>query len=121
MNDDVKNWLRKAEEDIITAEVCLKNNRLEAAAFFSQQAAEKALKFLYITKFKRLWKVHDLKILGEKVGASEEILELCDSLNPAYVETRYPLNAEYDEEMAGEALNNARKVIKWVKEKSTNA
>lgn len=121
MDDEAKIWLKKAEEDLITAEVCLKNGRFEAAAFFSQQAAEKALKFIYISKFKRLWKVHDLKVLGEKVGAPNEVLELCDSLNPAYVETRYPISVEYDEEMANDALNNAEKVIKWVKEKSTSA
>lgn len=121
MNDEVKIWLKKAEEDLITADICLKNERFEAAAFFSQQAAEKALKFLFVSKFNRLWKVHDLKILAEKIGASKEILELCDDLNPAYIETRYPLNVDYDGEMAKDALISARKVVKWVKEKSTNA
>ncbi|MBI3413554.1 MAG: HEPN domain-containing protein [Candidatus Aenigmarchaeota archaeon] len=33
----------------------LKQNLFDVAAFLSHQAAEKALKALYILKFKRLW------------------------------------------------------------------
>jgi len=60
MKTEVKNWLEQAEHDIEVAEYNLKGNMLDAAAFYSQQAAEKALKSLYILKLNELWKVHDL-------------------------------------------------------------
>lgn len=52
---EVEKWIKKAEKDLVTARVDLNNKEYEAAAFFSHQAAEKALKALYILKFKRLW------------------------------------------------------------------
>lgn len=110
-------WLKKAHKDLKTAMVNLENKEYEAAAFFSHQAAEKALKALFILKFKRLWKIHDLKVLGEKVNTPTEILEICDSLNPAYLGTRYPLELGYNKDKAGDALGNARRIVKWVKEK----
>jgi len=44
MKKEVKIWLEEAEHDIDVAEYNLEGNMLDAAAFFSQQAAEKALK-----------------------------------------------------------------------------
>jgi HEPN domain-containing protein len=46
MKKEVKNWLEQAEHDIEVAEYNLEGNMLDAAAFYSQQAAEKALKSL---------------------------------------------------------------------------
>jgi HEPN domain-containing protein len=44
MKKEVKNWLDQAEHDIEVAEYNFEGNMLDAAAFYSQQAAEKALK-----------------------------------------------------------------------------
>lgn len=117
MQDEAVLWIGKAEEDLITAKVNADNDRYSASAFFSQQAAEKALKAVYIRKFRELWKIHDLVELARKVGAPAKILEACDTLNPHYIETRYPVEAEYDEDIALKALEKAEEVISWSKKK----
>jgi len=90
MKEEITNWLKKSEEDLGTAEDCLKSKRLNACAFYSQQAAEKALKALQIQKFSRFDKVHDLIVLTDSVKAPDEITEYCIKLNPYYTITRYP-------------------------------
>ena len=44
MKKEVTIWLEEAEHDIDVADYNLKGNMLDAADFYSQQAAEKALK-----------------------------------------------------------------------------
>jgi HEPN domain-containing protein len=113
----VDKWIIKAEKDLSDAEFNLANGRYEVAAFLAHQAAEKALKALYILKFKRLWKIHDLKELAVKVDAPKEIIKIGDALNPHYIQTRYPVEVTYDEELAEEAVENAKKVVEWIKKK----
>ena len=69
MKPEVKNWLEQAEHDIEVAEYNFDGNMLDAAAFYSQQAAEKALKSLYLLKFNKLWRVHDLVRIAKRVEA----------------------------------------------------
>ena len=114
---EVKEWSEKAEKDLKRAELLFSNEDFEGCAFHSHQAAEKALKALYILKFKRLWKIHDLKLLAEKVKAPIKIIEIGDRLNPYYIEMRYPIGVICTREMGGESIQDAEKVIKWVKEK----
>ena len=70
---EIEKWIEKAEKDLNDAEFNLVNGRFEIAAFLSHQAAEKALKALYILKFKRLWKIHDLGKLSLAIKASKKI------------------------------------------------
>lgn len=109
--EEIKKWLEKAEKDLDDAKFNFGGERFEVAAFLCHQAAEKSLKALFISKFESLWRIHDLKMLGEKVEAPEEILQLCDGLNPAYLETRYPLDIEYTKEEAEEFLVAAERVM----------
>ncbi|RLI98166.1 MAG: DNA-binding protein [Candidatus Aenigmatarchaeota archaeon] len=113
--EEVKAWLEKAEEDLVTAKVNLENKRYDAAAFFAHQAAEKALKALYILRFKKLWKTHDLVALLVKLKGGKRLLRFCDELNRHYIETRYPTGAEYTERIAAKAVRMAERVVRWVK------
>lgn len=112
---EAKKWINKAKKDIITAEVNLGSKEYEAAAFFSHQAAEKALKALYISKFRRLWKIHDLQQLAVSVGADERTAALCSQLNPHYIATRYPTDLKYTKRHAQKALEEAKMVMEWAK------
>jgi HEPN domain-containing protein len=114
-NQEAGKWLKKAEQDIDTAQYNLIGSKFEAAAFFAQQSAEKALKALFILKHKRLWKNHDLVMLGEKVGAPKQILKICDKINPHYIVTRYPIEAEYRTEDVETVVKNSKKILKWAK------
>ncbi|MEW6069629.1 MAG: HEPN domain-containing protein [Candidatus Thermoplasmatota archaeon] len=115
MREEIKNWWEEARDDLKTAEYNLKGGRLKAAAFYSQQAVEKGLKALYIKRFKKLWKIHDLAELGRKLKAPNEILDACVKISPAYIDTRYPGVATfYTKEKVEELLKLAKKVLKWI-------
>ena len=116
--NEVNDWMNKAEHDLNTARVNFQQGVYDAAAFFCQQAIEKALKALYIKKFKRLIKVHDLVFLGGKVGLPKKLLEFCEEISSYYVETRYPdTYADFEENKVSSAIKKSEKVIRWVKEK----
>ncbi|MEM7826915.1 MAG: HEPN domain-containing protein [Candidatus Aenigmatarchaeota archaeon] len=113
---EIKKWLEKAEKDLKRCEVCLINGDFEDCAFHAHQAAEKSLKALYIFRFKRLWKTHDLVAMLEKLKANKNLMEMCEILNKHYIETRYPTETEYTEDIAADALEKAKKVVEWAKE-----
>ncbi|MBL7160235.1 MAG: HEPN domain-containing protein [Candidatus Aenigmarchaeota archaeon] len=115
--EEVAKWVEKAEHDLNAAEVNLKEGIYDVSAFFSQQAAEKSLKALYISKYKELWKIHDLYELAIKVEAPKTISDICEKLTQHYIATMYPNDEEYSKEDAEEAVEQAKKVMKWVKEK----
>jgi len=116
MGEEVLNWWKQAKADFETAEFNAKGGMFEAAAFFSQQAVEKGLKAVYIKKFGELLKTHDLVLLGRKVGLPLNLIELCKSLTPAYIYTRYPDVAPINNmrEVSRGLLSQAREVMKWV-------
>lgn len=67
MKEEIKKWFEQAEKDFNTAKYNISGGNLEAGAFFLQQSAEKALKVLYIKKFRKLLKTHDLILLARKL------------------------------------------------------
>jgi len=119
MQEEVKEWLDKARSDLEIAKYDFKGEYYEDACFHAQQAAEKALKAVYIGKFKELLKIHDVKLLAQKVGASEEIVEAGDGLNPYYIAARYPVMEEPPgKKDAEEAIIMSEKVLKWAEKKA---
>jgi HEPN domain-containing protein len=116
--EEVQDWLKKAERDLHIARIAVKELIYEDACFHAQQAAEKALKALYIKQKNALKKIHDLTALGKEVNAPNEIILLCNDLNPYYIATRYPGPDEpIEKEEAQEVVGKTEKVIEWVKER----
>lgn len=117
MRKETLKWLRQAEEDLKTAEACAKAERLDASAFYSQQAAEKALKAIQIQKLNRFEKTHDLLTLADSVKAPAGIIECCVKLNSYYTITRYPdVGEPIAKETIKDLLDKARKVVEWAKQ-----
>ncbi len=118
MRPEVKAWLEKADSDLNAAEYNLEGNLLDIASFCCQQAAEKALKAVYISRFGELWKVHDLVELARRLKAPSNIIELCAVITPAYTATRY-LDVEkiYDKNEVKQLLQASKEVVKWTKKK----
>ena len=115
MNElDIRKWVDRANLDLSAATYLLDGQYYQDAAFHGQQAVEKALKALFLKKFSKLIRTHELVFLAKKVGANPEILKLCETLNPFFVQTRYP---GYEEEISAEEteelIANAKKVIEW--------
>ncbi len=117
---EASNWLKQAKEDLITAEVMNANDRFYACAFFCQQAAEKALKALYLEKKRENVATHNLIYLAEKLDAPIGVQNACKELNPDYTVPRYPDAANgipadnYNDEIAERRLDKAKKVMTWV-------
>lgn len=115
---ETKEWLKKAESDIAAAKYNIQGGYYEVAAFLCQQAAEKALKAVYIKMAGKLVKVHDLHFLGMQLKVPAEILEACDGLSGFYVESRYPTGyAEFKKDKISSAVQKAEKVVEWAKGK----
>jgi len=120
MKEDIRLWLRQAEDDLKAAEKNLGIEVYYMASFLAQQCAEKALKALYIKKFKELLRVHDLVYLAKKVEAPESVSEDCRFLSKVYIESRYPDEQYPPSELfkkkdAEKAISYANGVLKWVK------
>jgi HEPN domain-containing protein len=125
MRENVELWLKQSLEDLDTARVLLNNNKYYASAFYSHQAAEKALKALLLY-FGKDVKTHDLNkmldIIKEEVDLNvEEIKKEALKLNPNYTISRDPDAANslpyllYDKKDAEEYLKMAEKIVDWVK------
>ena len=115
---EYKEWFSQALRDFDTAKYNTEGARFESGAFFLQQSAEKALKSVYIKKFKTLLKTHDLVLLAKKLHAPEKIIGYCRDLNPAYSYTRYPdiPKLENLESKISDLIKFAEEILKWAKE-----
>jgi len=74
----------QAQEDLDTADKLLNVGKYYASVFFSEQAAEKALKVLYLEKRRRITFTHDLVELAEELGAPEDVCHAATELSPDY-------------------------------------
>jgi len=125
MREEAELLWGQALEDLITAKVLLNSKRYYASVFFSQQAAEKALKALYIENKKALPpKTHSLLRLADELNIQhEEVIDALIDLNPEYIVTRYPDAANgiparmYNDRIAREHLEKAEKVIEFCRKK----
>ncbi len=122
MREELKAWWLQALEDLETAEATIRIKRYYASAFFSQQAAEKALKSLYIDVKKDFPpRTHNMVEIAGSLNVPENIFHAVIELNPEYVVTRYPDAANgvpaqmYTEKKASIHLEEAKRVIEWVR------
>lgn len=122
MREEVKNWLKQAQEDLKSAVAVYDIGRYYVAAFLSQQAVEKGLKALYIYKKKENIVTHNLIELARKVGFPKDKFHILKEINPDYVVTRYidaanGLPADiYDEAITKEHINYAKEAMEWISE-----
>lgn len=126
MRKEVSDWVESAKNDLETATTLLREKVFYASAFYSQQAAEKALKAAYISKSKKLYAQHNIISLATELGATSEIIASCKRLNPHYIQSRYPDAANavpadsYDNKIASELLIESKKVVEWAIKKATS-
>jgi len=114
-------WIQ-ALEDLETARVLLREERYYASAFYSHQAAEKALKAAYIEiRREAAPRTHNIVELGQALGMNDLLDDLME-LNPEYTVSRY-LNAAngvpaqmYSEAIARRHLDRAERVVNRCRE-----
>lgn len=119
--EEVLDWWREAGHNLRQAAKNIEIEEYSVAAFLCHQAAEKALKALYMVKRSQLPpRGHDLLKLGRAVEAEEVMREL-KLLNPHYTVARYPSAANtvpselYTRETAEACLDAARRVVEWAR------
>ena len=95
MSNRAPDWLRQAEADLQHAELARNNADYEWSCFAAQQAAEKALKALFISLHGDPWGHSVLALLeglpeAAKRLVNEDLLNSARALDKHYIPTRYP-------------------------------
>jgi HEPN domain-containing protein len=123
-----KDWLKEAEDDLGSAKCLLEGGHYSKSCFHSHQAAEKAVKALLIRCCGRYEEMHSVvglfKLATESVEVPQAVFEAANRLDRHYIPSRYP-NAwpsgapheRYSKRDAEEAMEDARTILAFVKEK----
>lgn len=117
-------WLIQAKDDLAWTEANIREKIWYGACFTAQQTAEKSLKAYLASKGEKIRKIHDLVALLEECAALDkgfdQLREICAVLTDYYVPVRYPDVGDLGgltEKEAGEALELAERIVKFVEEK----
>lgn len=128
MRREVRLWINAAHEDLVDADDAMHRGRWFRAAFFSQQAVEKALKAMFfVVRREEPPHIHTVtelyKLLKEaNFTLPQELEDQLYILNKYYTVTRYPdaangLPSETVDRVESErAYNLARSVVRVVEE-----
>lgn len=122
MRPDVVPWWEQAQANLNAARVNQAASIHFAASWFAQQAAELALKALYIEQHGALApKTHDLMSLGSQVHAPHTVDADLALLDATFDVVRYPLGAggvapvnAIDAATATRDVAAAEKVVAWI-------
>jgi HEPN domain-containing protein len=120
VREEARRWWTLAGDDLTAARHAAAAGDHYVAAFYSEQAAEKALRALWITRRRQLApRTHDLTELASGVDVPADFETRLLLLNPAYVNTRYPDAANgvpsriYNDEIAGNLMRYAEEIMDW--------
>ena len=125
MREEAEKWLKQALEDLSTAKDTIATGHYYAAAFWAEQAAEKALKALLLQSGRAI-RTHDLNeildIIKQELNLPVDEIRLdASKLTSHYIVSRYPNAANsipyilYTKEDAEELVKRAERVIEWVR------
>ena len=124
MEKEVALWLNKAKDDLRVAESNFKTKEIEAAAFFCQQAVEKALKALFLYEKKGIVpQSHSLIYLATNTSIPKKFYSFLKELTPKFIGTRYPdasvdlPSRIYDKQITERLLKQSKEVLQWIETK----
>ena len=119
--------MRQADADLEHAQLSAREGDFEWACFAAQQAAEKAVKALYLFRHGDPWG-HSLLVLLQSLpediiaAARGDLLDSAKALDKQYILTRYPngfaLGAPMDyftESDANESISHAKSILDFCK------
>ena len=115
-------WITSAEDDLATAGLLIRNNKILFGLFLCHLCIEKAIKAHVVRcTFNVPPKIHNLSFLIEKtdLDLSESQLLLCDTLMFYQLEGRYPgFNPRIPSKIKSkEILMQTKDLLQWLKEK----
>ena len=120
MNDEAKDWLSYAEENLRVAALTLKSRLLNSCIQNAQQATEKALKTLALARRLPLKKTHSIRELRDDLALAGLPTELsddeCDLLDSVYLPSKYPMGSvlprfDPDERLARQCFQIAERIV----------
>jgi HEPN domain-containing protein len=120
--DEALGIYAEAAQDLSSAGLALAAGNLYNCADLCNQVAEKVLQAIYVLRHDaRASYDHDLRSLGELVGAPQNILDDLSAITPyhpaAFLAGKTPEQA--DDEVSGETANDllqrTRRVVKWAR------
>ncbi len=121
MRKEVEDNLIQARADLKTARDNISLQNYHAVAFYSQQAAEKALKALFfVRESKAPAKTHNLITLLLPLSSDSSLREAASFLTPAVVLSRYsdvlgmPPVQYYTVDIAQKSVKYAEVILRWV-------
>ncbi len=123
MSNRAADWLHQADADLRLARHALEGESYEWSCFAAQQAAEKAVKAVFIHHGMEAWG-HTvsslLASLREQVEVPDRLIESAKLLDKHYIPTRYPNGFDagaptdfYTEGEASTAVSHARGIIEF--------
>jgi len=114
-------WLQQAKHDLEAARALREDGFWDTCALMCQQAAEKAVKALWIdVKQQDPPKVHSVGKVALELGATVDLAKAINELSGDYMATRYPDMAvgtpfaQYTASEADDRLAKAETVLEWV-------
>src|SRR3989344_9133785 len=118
MRKEIDNWWKQSEADFDGAQYNFSGAKYYIAAFFCQQAVEKALKALFLLEKKgEVPQSHSLIYLATNTSIPERFFSFLKELTPKFIDTRYP-NASvdlpvniYDKENTTGLLKKSKEVL----------
>jgi len=119
--NEVKLWLQKAKQDLLSAQILLRNVPpiLETACFHCQQTVEKSLKAFLVWKKIPFEKVHNLTYLMDLCESQESefafFRDMAENLESYAVVIRYPSeNIAISQKDADEAISTAETIWSFI-------
>jgi HEPN domain-containing protein len=117
--EDPREWLNRAQSNLVLAGMQGERIYLEDLCFNAQQAAEKAIKALLIQRQVEFPYVHDiaelLTVLEQTGQEIPQSVRQAERLTRFAVFTRYPgIASPISQEEYAEALGVAGEVVRWV-------
>ena len=117
----LKEWMEFARMDFLAAKHLYEHmypKPLEIICYHCQQAIEKLLKGVLISRGVTIRKTHDLGLLAEMLQeyteVDEKYLEICDDLTPYGVKIRYPQELFIEEYHVKKALEETQELYDWL-------
>jgi HEPN domain-containing protein len=123
MDDISEQWTERARYDLDTADAMFKAGRYLYVLFCCQQAVEKALKAVIVTRTGQLPpRIHKLVRLSELAGVmiDDKQTQFLRELAAYYIPTRYPeevadLASEVKREQAQHVLTQSKEFTQWLR------
>lgn len=123
MPNRAKDWMAQAERDLELAILSRDHGRHEWACFAAQQAAEKAVKAVHLSRGQEAWGHAVARLLAElPLPADHHLVEKGKVLDNFYVPARYPNGhpegppfEHYGPLQSGEAIRHAGEILEFAR------